>query len=77
MTDEEGREVDVDLVRDSASRDWVEGFDVWRIRRFLDQGPHRGLSDDELSAACSYLSRHDELREVQPGRWFVLGPGLR
>ncbi|MEH0982213.1 DUF6896 domain-containing protein [Micromonospora sp. CPCC 205556] len=67
MTDEQGREVDVDLV------DGVEAFDAWRIGFFLDdEGSDARLSDEELFAACAHLAGTGELAEVRPGRWYAL-----
>ncbi|MGC5032838.1 DUF6896 domain-containing protein [Micromonospora sp. DT229] len=66
MTDQQGREVDVDLV------DGVEAFDAWRIKWFLDEQSDARPSIEELRTACSYLSQLGELREVQAGRWYAL-----
>ncbi len=66
MTDEQGREVDVDLV------DGIEAFDAWRIKWFLDEQSDARPSVEELGRACSYLSRLGELREVRVGRWHGL-----
>ncbi|MGI5524692.1 DUF6896 domain-containing protein [Micromonospora sp. CA-259024] len=66
MTDEQGTEVDVDLV------DGVEAFDGWRIHAFLAGGAGESLSIDELHAACSRLAGWAELREVRVPRWYAL-----
>jgi hypothetical protein len=68
MIDEQGHPVDVDLV------DGVEAFDAWRIRQFLGAERAEHPSLEELSTACSYLSRLGEVREVKAGRWYAL-PG--
>ncbi|MFU8875881.1 DUF6896 domain-containing protein [Micromonospora sp. SL4-19] len=66
MTDQRGREVDVDLV------DGVEAFDAWRIKWFLDEQSDACPTVEELRTACSYLSSLGELREVQVNRWYAL-----
>ncbi|MET8835995.1 hypothetical protein ABZV78_19030 [Micromonospora sp. NPDC004540] len=66
MTDQRGREVDVDLV------DGVEAFDAWRIKWFLDEQSDSRPVVEELRTACSYLSSLGELREVQVGGWYAL-----
>jgi hypothetical protein len=66
MTDQQGQEVDVDLVDDA------EAFDAWRIKRFLDDGSAARPSIEELCTACSQLSKLGELREVRAGRWYTL-----
>src|SRR6266487_5039951 len=58
MTDQQGQEVDVDLV------DGVEAFDAWRIKWFLDEQSDARPSIEELRTACSYLSSLGDLREV-------------
>ncbi|MDH6466411.1 hypothetical protein M2302_006619 [Micromonospora sp. A200] len=68
MTDEQGQEVDIDLVDDA------EAFDTWRIKWFLDEQSDARPSVEELQTACSYLSRLGQLREMQAGRWYAL-PG--
>ncbi|MGC4895372.1 DUF6896 domain-containing protein [Micromonospora sp. DT31] len=66
MTDEQGTEVDVDLV------DGVEAFDGWRVQAFLAGHGDDGFSVDELHAACSRLAGRGELREVRALRWYAL-----
>ncbi|MGC5018812.1 DUF6896 domain-containing protein [Micromonospora sp. DT47] len=66
MTDEQGTEVDVDLV------DGVEAFDGWRVHAFLEGREGESLSVDELHAACSRLAGWAELREVRVHRWYAL-----
>lgn len=66
MTDQQGWEVDVDLV------DGVEAFDAWRIKWFLDEQSDARPSVEELGRACSYLSGLGELREMRVGRWYAL-----
>ncbi|WP_146231675.1 DUF6896 domain-containing protein [Lentzea atacamensis] len=74
MTDEDGREVDVDLVPDSHTANEVEAFDVWRIKYFLSSNGFHPLTDEELNAACEQLAACGELRVVEQGRWFALPP---
>ncbi|MET8756946.1 hypothetical protein [Lentzea sp. NPDC004782] len=74
MTDQYGREVDVDLVPDPDRAVEVEAFDVWRIKSFLSGNGHHPLTDEELNAACEQLAACGELRVVEPGRWFALPP---
>lgn len=66
LIDDQGVEVDVDLVDD------VEAFDAWRVRWFLDEVAEARPSVDELQAACAYLAGLNELREVRAGRWYAL-----
>ena len=66
MTDEQGTEVDVDLI------DGVEAFDGWRVHAFLEGHEGESLSVDELHAACSRLAGWAELRELQAHRWYAL-----
>ncbi|WP_053732519.1 hypothetical protein [Nocardia sp. NRRL S-836] len=72
MTDEDGRVVDVDLVRDPHTAIEVEAFDVWRIKSFLSSNRCHPPADGELNTACEQLAARGELRVVQPGRWFAL-----
>jgi len=74
MTDEDGREVDVDLVPDSHTAIEVEAFDVWRIKFFLSSSGYHPLTNEELNAACEQLAACGELRVVKQGRWFALPP---
>lgn len=74
MTGEDGREVDVDLIRDPHTTVEVEAFDVWRIKFFLSGNGYHPLADEELNAACEQLAASGELRVVEQGRWFALPP---
>lgn len=66
MTDDQGQEIDVDLVDD------VEAFDAWRVKWFLDKGGDARPSMDELGRACAYLANLGELLEVRAGRWYAV-----
>lgn len=66
MTDEQGHEVDLDLI------DGVEAFDAWRVKWFLDEDSDARPSVEELRAACSNLADLGELLEVKAGRWYAL-----
>jgi hypothetical protein len=74
MTDENGRMLDIDVVRDPATGEHVEAFDAWRVRWFLDPGAGSPAVASEVEAACQDLARAGELREVpgQHRRWFAL-----
>ncbi len=75
MTDERGREVDVDLVADpDRPARVVEAFDAWRIKAFLSSGGHPSPANEELNAACAQLAACGELRVVEQCRWFALPP---
>ena len=66
MTDDQGQEVDIDLVDD------VEAFDAGRVKWFLDRGATARPSVEELGTACAYLTGLGELLEVRAGRWYAL-----
>jgi hypothetical protein len=73
MTDEDGREVDVDLMADPQYPTAVmEVFDAWRIWCFRSSIGDESLTDKELKAACVELAARGELREFGNGRWFAL-----
>jgi hypothetical protein len=74
MTDEDGREVDVDLIPDPHTTIVVEAFDVWRIKLVLSGNGYHPLTNEELNAACEQLAACGELRVVKQGRWFALPP---
>ena len=69
LTAENGDLVDVDLIADPKDGE-VEAFDAWRVLSMSEE--HEALAIIELKAACVYLAASGSLREVQPGRWYVL-----
>lgn len=68
----DGREVDVDIVADPELNHYVEAFDPWRVRWFLDEAAGGGFDDEEIVAACEHLARQGLIREVVEGRWYAL-----
>ncbi|MEU8816614.1 DUF6896 domain-containing protein [Actinoplanes sp. NPDC048796] len=72
MTASDGRQVDVDLVRDPVTGEWAEVFDGWRVHWFLGEAVSGAQRAARLTAACGELARRGELREVVPERWFAL-----
>jgi hypothetical protein len=72
MTDQRGREVDVDLLRDPATGAMVEAIDAWRIRGFLTSCDAPAIPSDDLDAACHQLSGQSSLRVLNGTEWFAL-----
>jgi hypothetical protein len=73
FTDEDGREIDLDVIHDPTTSNHVEVFDARRVHWFLvEQGLREVPSWQDLDLACQRLASHDDIREVIAGRWFAL-----
>jgi hypothetical protein len=71
LTDDSGRVVDVDMVRDSAKGQDVEAFDAWRVRWFLDPDAGSPALRNQIEAACLYLARGRIARGARADRALV------